>query len=90
MNGKWKADVLGEGRLGEDRPFKTAVARCYPFHPSLIDLAEHEWSAHTGFQRVRSTIQIFATTVYAHVKRADAGEWVPRAHWRGRPPPIES
>ena len=64
-------------RVGEARRLQEAVARCYPFHPSLIELAEHEWSAHTGFQRVRSTIQIFATTVYAQTKSAEAGEWVP-------------
>ena len=64
---------------------RQAVARCYPFHPSLIDLAEHEWSAHTGFQRVRSTIQIFATTVYAQIKRAQGRRVGPGAHRPGRP-----
>jgi hypothetical protein len=77
MNRGWKPEVLGKFDWAKPEAFKTAVARCYPFHPSLIELAEHEWSAHTGFQRVRSTIQIFATTVYAHIKRAEAGEWVP-------------
>ena len=77
MNGRWKADVLAKFEWAKSDDFKTAVSRSYPFHPSLIDLAEHEWSAHTGFQRVRSTIQIFATTVYAHTRRAEAGEWVP-------------
>jgi hypothetical protein len=77
MSGRWKADVLAKFEWAKSDDFKKAVKRSYPFHPSLIDLAEHEWSAHTGFQRVRSTIQIFATTVYAHTKRAEAGEWVP-------------
>jgi hypothetical protein len=77
MDSEWKPDVLGKFEWAKSDTFKKAVARCYPFHPSLIELAEHEWSAHTGFQRVRSTIQIFATTVYAHIKRAQAGEWVP-------------
>jgi hypothetical protein len=77
MSGTWKADVLAKTEWAKTDQFRMAVERCYPFHPSLIDLAEHEWSAHSGFQRVRSTIQIFATTVYTHVNRADAGEWVP-------------
>jgi hypothetical protein len=77
MNRAWRADVLGKFEWAKPENFKQAVARCYPFHPSLIELAEHEWSAHTGFQRVRSTIQIFATTVYAQIKRAQAGGWVP-------------
>jgi hypothetical protein len=77
MTGKWKTDVLAKAEWAKTSEFVEAVNRCYPFHPSLIDLAEHEWSTHVGFQRVRSTIQIFATTVYTQVKRADAGEWVP-------------
>ena len=77
MQGQWKADVLAKVDWAQTDAFKKAVARCYPFHPSLIDMAEHEWSAHTGFQRVRSTIQIFATTVYAHTQRAKGGAWVP-------------
>ena len=31
----------------------------------------------TGFQRVRSTIRIFAATVYAQQQRGKAGEWAP-------------
>ncbi|MGY2119104.1 DUF499 domain-containing protein [Nocardia gipuzkoensis] len=53
------------------------VAACYPFHPMLMSLAKEEWGKVTGFQRVRSTIQIFAATVYALQQRGKAGEWVP-------------
>lgn len=53
------------------------VAACYPFHPMLMSLAKDEWSKVTGFQRVRSTIRIFAATVYAQQERGKAGEWVP-------------
>lgn len=53
------------------------VAACYPFHPMLMALAKDEWSKVTGFQRVRSTIRIFAATVYAQQERGKAGEWVP-------------
>ncbi len=53
------------------------VADCYPFHPMLMAIAKEEWSKVTGFQRVRSTIRIFAATVYAQQQRGKAGEWVP-------------
>ena len=53
------------------------VAACYPFHPMLMALAKGEWSKVTGFQRVRSTIRIFAATVYAQQERGKAGEWAP-------------
>ncbi|TYB98393.1 DUF499 domain-containing protein, partial [Micromonospora sp. WP24] len=53
------------------------VAACYPFHPMLMAIAKEEWSKVTGFQRVRSTIRIFAATVYALQQRGKSGEWVP-------------
>ena len=53
------------------------VAACYPFHPMLMAMAKEEWSKVTGFQRVRSTIRIFAATVFAQQQRGKAGEWVP-------------
>ena len=53
------------------------VAECYPFHPYLMAIAREEWSQVTGFQRVRSTIRIFAATVYAQQQRGKAGEWAP-------------
>jgi hypothetical protein len=53
------------------------VAASYPFHPMLMGLAKDEWSKVTGFQRVRSTIRIFAATVFAQQQRGKAGEWVP-------------
>ena len=63
MHGPWGQDVFA--RLGPaTERFAERVERCYPFHPSLIHLAEEEWSQHAGFQRVRSTIQVFAATVY--------------------------
>ncbi|WP_432187674.1 DUF499 domain-containing protein [Streptomyces sp. Tue6028] len=59
------------------RSWPQEVATCYPFHPMLISLAKEEWSKVTGFQRVRSTIRIFAATVYALQQRGKAGDWVP-------------
>src|SRR5262249_20625365 len=48
--------------IGADwrRAWPVEVAACYPFHPMLMSLAKEEWSKVTGFQRVRSTIRIFA------------------------------
>jgi hypothetical protein len=57
--------------------WRPQVAECYPFHPYLLAIAREEWSQVTGFQRVRSTIRIFAATVYAQQERGRAGEWAP-------------
>jgi Protein of unknown function (DUF499) len=65
--------------IGADwrRHWRAEVAACYPFHPMLMALAKEEWSKVTGFQRVRSTIRIFAATVYAQQQRGKGGEWIP-------------
>lgn len=57
--------------------FTVDVARTYPFHPHLMQLAEQEWAQVAGFQKVRSTIRIFAATVYALQERGVRGDWVP-------------
>ena len=57
--------------------FRDQVARCYPFHPQLMAFAEQEWAKLAGFQRVRSTIRIFAATAHSLHKRGKAGEWAP-------------
>jgi hypothetical protein len=57
--------------------WRAEVSACYPFHPMLMEVAKEEWSKVTGFQRVRSTIRIFAATVYAQQERGRAGDWVP-------------
>lgn len=77
MGGQWGAkvfDVLNAQWVGE---WEREVSRCYPFHPQLIALAEQEWAKLAGFQRVRSTIRIFAATAYALAKRGGFGEWTP-------------
>ncbi len=76
MTGPWDKDVFSKGG-GSDKSFVDGVARAYPFHPALIDMAENEWSLHTGFQRVRSTIQVFAATVFSLDARANSGDWAP-------------
>lgn len=59
------------------KDWERAVARSYPFHPQLMHLAEQEWAKNAGYQNVRSTIRVFAATVYALRQRAKAGGWAP-------------
>lgn len=58
--------------------FADELTRCYPFHPQLMALAEQEWAKLAGFQRVRSTIRIFAATAHAQYGRGKRGEWAPQ------------
>ena len=69
MGGRWRKDVFDRSGWANKREFKAKTERSYPFHPALIDLAEKEWSLTTGFQRVRSTIQVFAASVFALQQR---------------------
>ena len=72
---RWYKEVFGRLKWSEADDFAALVQRSYPFHPALIHLAEQEWSKVAGFQRVRSTIRVFASTVYAHLHRlADAAD----------------
>jgi Protein of unknown function (DUF499) len=73
----WKAKVLDVLAAPWVSQFSDEIARTYPFHPQLMYLAEHEWANMAGFQKVRSTIRVFAATVYAQYKRAEAGDWAP-------------
>jgi hypothetical protein len=73
----WAKNVWDPIGASWRRDWEAQVAECYPFHPMLIGIAKDEWSMVTGFQRVRSTIRIFAATVYAHQQRGLSGEWVP-------------
>jgi hypothetical protein len=59
------------------KDFEAAVARSYPFHPQLMTLAENEWANLAGFQKVRSTIRVFAATAYALSRRAETAGWTP-------------
>ena len=42
-----------------------------------MHLAEQEWAKNSGYQNVRSTIRVFAATVYALQQRAREGGWAP-------------
>jgi hypothetical protein len=41
-------------------------------------LVRDDWSRHAGFQRVRSTVEIFALTAYHWLGEHRAGRWAPR------------
>jgi Protein of unknown function (DUF499) len=73
----WTRSVWDALNANWIKEFEAEVTRTYPFHPMLIALAEQEWAQVTGFQRVRSTIRIFAATVYALQRRGQSGQWVP-------------
>lgn len=53
------------------------LERSYPFHPDLLDLVEHDWTQHSGFQRVRSTVEVFSATAYWWAMEHAAGRWAP-------------
>ena len=73
----WRQKVFAALQRASRADFAREVARCYPFHPSLIALAEQEWAPIAGFQKVRSTIKIFAATAYALARRGKDGHWAP-------------
>ena len=74
----WREQVFE--RLGTNRSlsgFKERVVRTYPFHPDLMTLVQEDWSRHAGFQRVRSTVAIFAATAHHWVRQHSEGKWAP-------------
>lgn len=76
-NGPWKNKVYDGLHAPWTVSFAEEVSRTYPFHPQLMYMAEHEWANRTGFQKVRSTIKVFAATVYALQQRGKANAWAP-------------
>jgi len=72
----WKT-VLQRVPAADTASFPAAVARAYPFHPDLLRLVETEWAALAGYQRVRSTVTLFAQTAYTWADRAARGDWAP-------------
>lgn len=77
MSGEWEDKAFGKLSGWNKSNFLNQCARSYPFHPHLMALAEGEWAQHTGFQRVRSIIRVFASAVYEQSQRARAGQWAP-------------
>jgi hypothetical protein len=75
---RWRAQVLDKlgGNRGPDG-LATRIDGSYPFHPDLMRLVQDEWSQVTGFQRVRSTVAIFARTALYWVNEHHNGRWAP-------------
>lgn len=74
----WQSQVYGQ--LGPGRnlnQFRDQVSRMYPFHPHVFQLVSQEWSIVQAFQRVRSTVAIFAKTVLHWATEHEAGRWAP-------------
>ncbi|MFF0831613.1 DUF499 domain-containing protein [Streptomyces sp. NPDC003344] len=76
-NVQWKTKVFDLLHAPWTAKFAEEVNRTYPFHPQLMHMAEQEWANRAGFQKVRSTIQVFAATVFALQQRGKAGSWAP-------------
>lgn len=53
------------------------ISETYPFHPDLMDLVQNEWGKTQGFQRVRSTVSIFALAALHWSNAAADHEWSP-------------
>jgi hypothetical protein len=74
----WREQVFdrlaGARQLGG---FAVRLERSYPFHPDLLDLVEHDWTQYAGFQRVRSTVEVFSTTAYWWTTEHAEGRWTP-------------
>ena len=73
---KW-ASVFDEHAWWKADAWSNEVARCYPFHPDVMALIGGDWARQAGFQKVRSTLQIFSAAVWTLIQRANEGEWVP-------------
>jgi Protein of unknown function (DUF499) len=74
----WQESVFE--RLGSRRSltgFGARLAETYPFHPDLMALVEDDWARNTGFQRVRSTVRIFASSAYHWASERAHGRWAP-------------
>lgn len=86
LAGRWRASAAGAweaqvfDRLGAGRTlagFRERLGASYPFHPDLMGMVRDDWSRHAGFQRVRSTVSVFALAAYHWAEERRAGRWVP-------------
>lgn len=74
----WETQVFA--RLGTGKGSATLTDRInssYPFHPDLMDLVQNEWGKTQGFQRVRSTVSIFALAALHWTQCAKQNKWAP-------------
>ena len=75
---RWQDNVFA--RLPSTRGlvgFEQRLEATYPFHPDLMALVRDDWSRHAGFQRVRSTVDIFAATAFYWASEHAAGRYAP-------------
>jgi len=73
---KWTS-VFDEHAWWKAGAWPKEVARCYPFHPDVMALIGGDWARQAGFQKVRSTLQIFSAAVWTLSQRAKDDQWVP-------------
>ncbi len=73
---KWSS-VFDEHSWWKAGAWTKEVERCYPFHPDIMALIGGDWARQAGFQKVRSTLQIFSAAVWTLTQRAKNNEWVP-------------
>lgn len=73
---KWSS-IFDEHSWWKAGAWSREVARCYPFHPDVMALIGGDWARQAGFQKVRSTLQIFSAAVWTLMQRAEQGDWVP-------------
>lgn len=74
----WGRQVLDKLGPGKGVAWLTdRIVETYPFHPVLMDLVQDEWGKVQGFQRVRSTVAIFALTTLYWSRVVDEGGWAP-------------
>jgi len=73
---QWSA-LFNERAWWKVGAWRREVGRCYPFHPDVMALIGGDWARQAGFQKVRSTLQIFSAAVWTLIQRANEGEWVP-------------
>jgi hypothetical protein len=74
----WREKVLD--KLGSNRGLiglGERIEATYPFHPDLMRLVREEWSKVQGFQRVRSTVAIFAKAAVYWANEHRDGRWAP-------------
>ncbi|MEU4094896.1 DUF499 domain-containing protein [Streptomyces sp. NPDC026673] len=78
QEGPWKDQVyspLGSNRTLAGLPER--ISDTYPFHPELFALVSKEWTVVQAFQRVRSTVSIFARTALHWSTERSEGRWAP-------------
>lgn len=78
VDATWQEQVFDRLPGGRNlTTFTERLAASYPFNPDLVSLVQEEWSTTRGFQRVRSTVRIFASTMLYWFQQHDKSEWVP-------------